>query len=105
MQQEIEITIGTSLDAEINKKEIKELIERVLIPTDLIFKVKSVKEEAEIYQTESKYHPDLIIDMVNDDHYEMFINDEKGEALCLVKGSTADECESKAKLICEKMNS
>ena len=52
----------------------------------------------------NKYKPDLGIDEVNDNHFEMFVNDQKGEAYCLVKGNTADECQYKAKRICEALN-
>ncbi len=52
----------------------------------------------------NKYKPDLGIDEVDDNHFEMFVNDQKGEAYCLVKGNTADECEYKAKRICEALN-
>jgi hypothetical protein len=53
MTQEVEITLTTELDAELSKEEIAYLVQTVLNQSpyrrELIFKVKQVREEAEIY--------------------------------------------------------
>ena len=56
MMQEVEITLKAEMNAEMSKREIHWLVQEIVntspIRREVILKVKKVREEAEIYETE-----------------------------------------------------